>query len=282
MGKTKELSQDLRVRIVDLHKAGMGYKKISKVLDVKVTTIGAIIRKFKEYNLTINRPRIGAFRLWGGNDAENDKTLRRQLSTLSKFMSACLVRQVSTCLCRSHILTEYEVQLIQTQATDTHKASHLLLTVLRKGSRACHLFFKCLGVCSPSLFEKVTGCTVRPMDIDHYHFEDNTCSETGTGAVPPYIINIHNSSLTNCIIGNNNDMCCLHSRNEVSNDRGDNIQRPDQQMAVQDPTEGPSIQVKSSHVEYVIIGDNNYMSIGSNEESGEQEERESELEDSEG
>ncbi|KAI4896741.1 hypothetical protein NFI96_022398 [Prochilodus magdalenae] len=30
MGKTKELSQDLRVRIVDLHKAGMGYKKISK------------------------------------------------------------------------------------------------------------------------------------------------------------------------------------------------------------------------------------------------------------
>ncbi|KAI4890731.1 hypothetical protein NFI96_009044 [Prochilodus magdalenae] len=51
MGKTKELSQDLRVRIVDLHKAGMGYKKISKVLDVKVTTIGAIIRKFKEYNI---------------------------------------------------------------------------------------------------------------------------------------------------------------------------------------------------------------------------------------
>ncbi|KAI4891915.1 hypothetical protein NFI96_029994, partial [Prochilodus magdalenae] len=60
MGKTKELSQDLRVRIVDLHKAGMGYKKISKVLDVKVTTIGAIIRKFKEYNMTINRPRPGA------------------------------------------------------------------------------------------------------------------------------------------------------------------------------------------------------------------------------
>ncbi|KAI4889011.1 hypothetical protein NFI96_026972, partial [Prochilodus magdalenae] len=60
MGKTKELSQDLRVRIVDLHKAGMGYKKISKVLDVKVTTIGVIIRKFKEYNMTINRPRPGA------------------------------------------------------------------------------------------------------------------------------------------------------------------------------------------------------------------------------
>lgn len=60
MGKTKELSQDLRVRIIDLHKAGMGYKKISKVLDLKVTTIGAIVRKFKKHNMIINRPRSGA------------------------------------------------------------------------------------------------------------------------------------------------------------------------------------------------------------------------------
>ncbi|TWW59225.1 Transposable element [Takifugu flavidus] len=42
MGKTKELSQDLRDRIVDLHKSGMGYKNISKLLGIKVTTIGAI------------------------------------------------------------------------------------------------------------------------------------------------------------------------------------------------------------------------------------------------
>ena len=32
MGKTKELSKDIRDKIVDLHKAGMGYKKISKQL----------------------------------------------------------------------------------------------------------------------------------------------------------------------------------------------------------------------------------------------------------
>ena len=60
MGKTKELSQDLRDRIVDLHKSGMGYKNISKMLGIKVTTIGAIVRKFKKYNMTINRPRSGA------------------------------------------------------------------------------------------------------------------------------------------------------------------------------------------------------------------------------
>lgn len=60
MGKTKELSKDVRDKIVDLHKAGMGYKTISKKLNEKVTTVGAIIRKWKKYNVTVNRPRPGA------------------------------------------------------------------------------------------------------------------------------------------------------------------------------------------------------------------------------
>uniref|UniRef100_A0A803JLA2 Transposase Tc1-like domain-containing protein n=1 Tax=Xenopus tropicalis TaxID=8364 RepID=A0A803JLA2_XENTR len=60
MGKTKELSKDVRDRIVDLHKAGMGYKTISKKLGEKVTTVGAIVRKWKEHKMTINRPRSGA------------------------------------------------------------------------------------------------------------------------------------------------------------------------------------------------------------------------------
>ena len=45
MGKPKELSKDFRDKIVDLHKARMGYKKISKQLGEKLTTVGAIIRK---------------------------------------------------------------------------------------------------------------------------------------------------------------------------------------------------------------------------------------------
>ena len=43
MGKTKELSKDVRDKIVDLHKAGMGYETISKKLGEKETTVGAII-----------------------------------------------------------------------------------------------------------------------------------------------------------------------------------------------------------------------------------------------
>ncbi|KAG9275941.1 hypothetical protein AMEX_G8185 [Astyanax mexicanus] len=211
-----------------------------------------------------------------------DKTLQRQLCTLTKSMPSRLVEKISACLCRSSTITEYEFQHIQAPATDIQKASQLLLTIHRKGPRACQLFFKCLAVCNPSLFETVTGCTVNAADLDHHHHsEDISCSET-TAAVPPYIINIHNSSLSHCIIGNNNDLCCQFSQAQLANDKEEDMQRPDQEVTAEDPTETPSIQVKDSTVEFVIIGDNNYMNVGCSLDSDEQEEQESELEDSEG
>ncbi len=51
MAKTKELSKDIRDKIVDLHKAGMGYKTIAKQLGEKVTT-----RDVHFNRLTVNRP----------------------------------------------------------------------------------------------------------------------------------------------------------------------------------------------------------------------------------
>ncbi|KAJ8383167.1 hypothetical protein SKAU_G00039450 [Synaphobranchus kaupii] len=60
MSKTRELSKDVRDKIVDLHKAGMGYKTIGKQLGEKETTVGAIIRKWKKHKMTINCPRSGA------------------------------------------------------------------------------------------------------------------------------------------------------------------------------------------------------------------------------
>ena len=60
MGKTKELSKDMRDKIVDMHKAGMGYKKISKQLGEKLTTVGAIVTKWKKLKVTANLPRSGA------------------------------------------------------------------------------------------------------------------------------------------------------------------------------------------------------------------------------
>ncbi len=59
MATTKELSKDVRDKNVDLHKAGMGYKTITKQLGEKVTTVGAIIRKRKKHKITVNLPRTG-------------------------------------------------------------------------------------------------------------------------------------------------------------------------------------------------------------------------------
>ena len=47
MGKTKELSKDIRDKTIDLHKAGMGYKTISKKLGEKETFVGVITQKWK-------------------------------------------------------------------------------------------------------------------------------------------------------------------------------------------------------------------------------------------
>ena len=50
MGKIEELSKNIRDKIVDLHKAGMGYKKISKQLGEKLT-VEAIIKVFVKEHL---------------------------------------------------------------------------------------------------------------------------------------------------------------------------------------------------------------------------------------
>ncbi len=60
MGKTKELSKDTRDEIVDLYKAGIRYRTIGKQLGEKKTTVGAIIRKWKKFKMTVNLPRTGA------------------------------------------------------------------------------------------------------------------------------------------------------------------------------------------------------------------------------
>ncbi len=60
MAKTKELSKDVRDKIVNLHKAGMGYKTIASQLGKKVTTVGVIICKWKKHKITVNLPRTGA------------------------------------------------------------------------------------------------------------------------------------------------------------------------------------------------------------------------------
>uniref|UniRef100_A0A3Q1EZX4 Sleeping Beauty transposase HTH domain-containing protein n=1 Tax=Acanthochromis polyacanthus TaxID=80966 RepID=A0A3Q1EZX4_9TELE len=55
----KELSQEIKKRIINLHKSGLGYRKMSKMLGIPVSTIGTIIRKWKVHNTTSTLPRSG-------------------------------------------------------------------------------------------------------------------------------------------------------------------------------------------------------------------------------
>ncbi|CAJ0968241.1 unnamed protein product [Ranitomeya imitator] len=59
MGKTKEHSKAIRDKIVEGHKAGNGYKTLSKELGLPVSTVGSIIRKWKAYGTTVSLPRPG-------------------------------------------------------------------------------------------------------------------------------------------------------------------------------------------------------------------------------
>ncbi|KAL6464582.1 hypothetical protein MHYP_G00268990 [Metynnis hypsauchen] len=54
MGKTKEHSKAIRDKITEGHKAGKGYKTLSKVLGLPVSTVGSIIRKWKAYGTGVN------------------------------------------------------------------------------------------------------------------------------------------------------------------------------------------------------------------------------------
>ncbi len=52
-----ELSEDLKKRIVALHKDGVGYKKITKTLKLSFSTVAKTIQWFNRTGSTQKRPR---------------------------------------------------------------------------------------------------------------------------------------------------------------------------------------------------------------------------------
>ena len=59
MPRTKEISEDLRLRMVDLHKAGKGYKSISKSLDVHQSMVRQIVYTLRKFSTVATLPRSG-------------------------------------------------------------------------------------------------------------------------------------------------------------------------------------------------------------------------------
>ncbi len=54
-----ELFEDLKKIIVPLHKDGVGYKKIAKILKLSCSSLAKIIQRFNRTGSTQNRPRYG-------------------------------------------------------------------------------------------------------------------------------------------------------------------------------------------------------------------------------
>ncbi len=69
---SKELSEDLRMKIVALHKHGLGYKKFGNSLELNYSTVARVIQRFSKMGFSRNRPCKGR----------------------SKKLSPCVVRQV--------------------------------------------------------------------------------------------------------------------------------------------------------------------------------------------
>ncbi len=78
----KELSEDLKKRIVTLHKDGVGYKKIAKTLKLSCSTLAKTlklscsmvtntIQRFNRTGSTQNRPRYGRPKKLSGHDLGN-------------------------------------------------------------------------------------------------------------------------------------------------------------------------------------------------------------------
>ncbi|XP_007257709.3 uncharacterized protein LOC103047325 [Astyanax mexicanus] len=59
MPRSREISEDVRKKVVEAHQSGKGYKLISKALGLSKTTIRAILQKWKTFGTVMNLPRSG-------------------------------------------------------------------------------------------------------------------------------------------------------------------------------------------------------------------------------
>ncbi len=102
----KELSEDLRIRIVALHKDGRGYKKFGNSLELSYSTVARVIQRFSKTGFTRNRPHKGR----------------------SKNLSPCAVRQVqklaSNNICMSAASIALEVAEVEGQLVSAQTICH--------------------------------------------------------------------------------------------------------------------------------------------------------------
>ncbi|KAK1785977.1 hypothetical protein P4O66_017734 [Electrophorus voltai] len=92
MGKIKKHSKAIRDKIVEGHTAGKGYKALSKELDLRVSTVGIIIRKWKDYGTTVNLPWPGQpFKVSSRAEARLVQTVKADPRTMRELWEDLMV-----------------------------------------------------------------------------------------------------------------------------------------------------------------------------------------------
>uniref|UniRef100_A0AAZ3SJT8 Transposase Tc1-like domain-containing protein n=1 Tax=Oncorhynchus tshawytscha TaxID=74940 RepID=A0AAZ3SJT8_ONCTS len=93
MGKSKEISQDLRKIIVDLHKSGSSLGAISKCLKVQRSSVQTIVRKYKHHGTTQPSYRSGRRLILTPRD---ERTLVRKVQINPRTTERDLVKMEET------------------------------------------------------------------------------------------------------------------------------------------------------------------------------------------
>ncbi len=113
----KELSEDLRIRIVALYNDGLGYKKFGNTLKLSYSTVTRVIQRFSMTGFTRNRPRKGR----------------------SKKLSPCAVRQVQNLASKNRHMSATSIALevaeVEGQLVSAQTICHTLQQVGLHGRR---------------------------------------------------------------------------------------------------------------------------------------------------
>ncbi len=109
----KELSEDLRIRIVALHKDGLGYKKFGNILELSYSTVARVIQRFSKRGFTRNKPPKGR----------------------SKKLSPCAVRQVQKLASKNRRMSAASIAL------EVAEVEGVSLSVLRPYATHCNKLF---------------------------------------------------------------------------------------------------------------------------------------------
>ncbi|GCB75369.1 uncharacterized protein [Scyliorhinus torazame] len=156
--------------------------------------------------------------------------LRRHYYTLSTSMSLPLIEQITYFLYSTRILSQHELNVISSKSELLSKAAELLSAVLRKGKKACGIFFQALEMCDPHLSEQIIGKQVNSTGhtlpapsslglapskspISKLQSSVEALSSQKGHSHSPVIckICICNSNLNNCTFGSNNNVSIMRT-----------------------------------------------------------------------